>query len=490
MAKRQQFIFNDKTVGITTILFRNQSPILNIDKIVFFKETGLNGNWIKKEFKYSFDNIVWSSMRTLTQYNVSSIDFTNHPNFYMEILYTRANYNTAHINDFYLFYDSNNGTPVDPSVGPINADTLQGEPGSFYLDRANHTGPLSDLGVYNVTDGSGAGVYSHREDSSNGTNIYFKRIEGKGGVQVSDNSLGTIIIDASGISAGNTYINELSTAIGVGGIIQDSSFFYTPGKTFEETMEAMFYPTLYPTLTNPNNSFVIQSGANSLEEINDALTVVFYSSLNRGSISPAYGTNGFRSGDSSVFHYTGVDLPLSDRDDSGGNTQQIGPYTVLIGMQAGWTSAISYNEGDQPLDSIGNPYDTSLAAGTTSYKSVNFEGVYPIYATTVNIDVYTKQILYSMLNANNIVIPMRPESGGYKQSFDIANAWIGLPTDRRVRGIETFNTFAQIWEYQGGTENTSMTYWTETITNYSGVPYTRYTYNGIDRSSIQIRLKF
>jgi len=178
MATRQQFIFNNKTVGITTILFRNITALANVYKIVFFKETGLRGNWVKKEFRYSFDGIIWSSWNTLTQGNINQIDFTNHPEFFIEILYSRANYNTADIIDFYLFYNADSGTPVDPSVGPVNADTLQGEPGSFYLDRANHTEPYVDLEMYNVVDGSSAGVYSHKVDTSFGTDFYFKRIEG------------------------------------------------------------------------------------------------------------------------------------------------------------------------------------------------------------------------------------------------------------------------------------------------------------------------
>jgi hypothetical protein len=99
-----------------------------------------------------------------------------------------------------------------------------------------------------------------------------------------------------------------------------------------------------------------------------------------------------------------------------------------------------------------------------------------------------------MLSGNNIVFNMVTESGGNKQSFDIPDAWTGSPTNRPLQGIETYNGFSMNWEYEGGTAATSLAKWSTSPTTHTietnSVNYTRYTYNGVDRGSIQIRLKF
>ena len=149
---------------------------------------------------------------------------------------------------------------------------------------------------------------------------------------------------------------------------------------------------------------------------------------------------------------------------------------------------MTYNAGVQPFDSAGNPYDSSLAAGTTGSLSTSLEGVYPLYGTTIDISINSPQSLVSMLTENNIVFAMVPETDGYKQSFDIANAWIGSPTNRSIGDIETFNTVSNTWD------STGLSQWDSSAITHSiqsnTVNYTRYTYNGPNRSSIQIRLVF
>ena len=94
-----------------------------------------------------------------------------------------------------------------------------------------------------------------------------------------------------------------------------------------------------------------------------------------------------------------------------------------------------------------------------------------------------------MLTGNNIVLNMVAETGGNKQSFEIATDWLAV---RPLVGIQTFNTVSSTWEYQGGSANTSLTYWTvtdvtETIKGNT-VNYKKFTYNGTDRSATQIKI--
>jgi len=488
MATRQQFIFTEPTVGITTILFKNQNPLLNVLKIVFLKETGLSGNWLKKEYRYSFDDITWSTWRTLTQASLASISFSNNPNFYIEFLYTRENYNTAGIEDVYLFYDADVPTPPDPSTAIIDADLLQGQPGSFYLDRANFTGPYTDLIVDNVPDGSTAGVYSHRVDTSDGSEFYFKRIEGVG-IEVIDSSSGiiTLISDASG---GSSYENPDPVDETVGGIT-DGDYFFVGGKTFSETMEAIFYPLAFPSLTNPSSTFT--ENVAYLQKIGDSISIQFTSTLNRGSINPQYDADSpYRSGPGNTVYYGGSGLPGSVATSVSPNIQTVNPYVVIQGVQV-WTNYWSYDSGVQPFDSKGNPYDASLAAGNTSTDSVSLEGVYPLFGTTVDIATLTEQPLVSMITGDHIEFQMvaEPPFGTDRQKFDIPDTWLA---SRPLVSVQFYSDLESAWKYEGGSEFSSLTYWTtssETHIINGIVPYTRYSYNPVDKQGVVLyRLNF
>jgi len=184
---------------VKTIEFKTDAALLNVEKIRYFKEFELTGNFISKEFRYSWDNAIWSNWNTLTQGNLSSIAFRDNANFWLHVKYTRNGVGSGNIERWYIFYDSTIPTPPVPPGGSINADYLGGQPPSYYLDRENHFGPYTDLIVSNVADSSSAGVYLGRSDSSAGTELYFKGIKGVGGIVLTDNA-GIITIDSSGIS--------------------------------------------------------------------------------------------------------------------------------------------------------------------------------------------------------------------------------------------------------------------------------------------------
>jgi len=485
MATRYQFIFTNNTVGITTILFKNQNPILNVEKIAFYKETELTGSWLKKEYRYSFDDIVWSTWRTFTQAAVQGLDFANHPNFYIEVLYTRSNYNTAEIEDLYLFYDSTVPTPPDPSVGLIDADTLQGQPGSFYLDRANFTGPYTDLIVDNVPDGSTAGVYSHRIDTSIGSEFYFKRIEGGSGVTITDGSNGIITIDSSEGGGTSEYYNTNPVLETVGAIGAGETFF-DPAKDFGATMQAMFYPTLNPTLTPPSNG--LSHTPSGYQEIGDVITVALSATFSQGLISPQYSptSSSYRSGTGSTVYFQGPDVSIAiGSNPSSPRNYNVTGYEVSIGNQT-WNSYWDYKEGVQPYNSDGDPYDSSLAPGPTGSQTTTFEGVYSIYATISDIaDPDEKLLPLVSMFGNNIEISLPSETGGNKQSFDIPDAWWGAPTNRPLQGIEQYNYDTTIWNAL--IFNT----FTSSSVSHGAIGYKRYTYNAVGNIGDRlIRLKF
>jgi hypothetical protein len=216
-----QYQFIERQEFIKTIEFFNSSPLLNIQKITYFNEEGISGVFLNKEFRYSFDNAVWTNWNTLTQNNLSSINFNDNPNFWLQIRYTRAGISSGNIQRFYLFFESTVITPPVPAPTLTDADLLQGEPGLFYLDRVNQIGPYVGLTIKNIEDNNPltSGVYFSRTDGSLGSTFFFKKIKGKSGIIIEDVSDGLITLNLDASIAGGASHGK---NIGLG----DASLYY------------------------------------------------------------------------------------------------------------------------------------------------------------------------------------------------------------------------------------------------------------------------
>lgn len=228
-----------------------------------------------------------------------------------------------------------------------------------------------------------------------------------------------------------TYTNTDPSTVTVGGIPAGSTF---DAVTMQQMWTQLLYQELFPTLTAPSSGFTLTQAG--LQEIGATLTLNFSATFSRGSISPAYGTSGFRAGPSNTFNYTGTGLankPLVSLSDS--NT--VSNYVVTAGAQS-WTGSVSYDMGEQPLSNFGNPYQTPLAAGTTGTVTRTITGVLASYATSSNIATLTKQALVA--NGTAIVVDLVAESGGNKQIVEIPALW-GTTTV-----LEQFNTLNNTYE--------------------------------------------
>ena len=334
----------------------------------------------------------------------------------------------------------------------------------------------------NIGDGD-VSIYAVKQ----GDALQFRELKGGTNVtlSVSDN---TITIDSSG--GGATYQSTLDPATeapeDVGGISAGTTVGDLLGSSFTEFVDDLLFPTVNPTFVNPNNSF--NDNVNNLQEIGAVINIQFTASFNRGQILLGGVFQDFRSGFANTYQYTGTGL-IDVSSNSANNIQTVNSYSVLQGNQS-WQSRTGYDEGPQPVDSKGDDFGSPLAAGYTGYKSTSIEGVYPLYGTTVSINTLTKRSLVSMISGNNITFSLVAEVGG-KQKIDIPVPWT---TSRPLVGIQTFNTFASTWEYQGGNAAQSLTFWTTSATTQTVqgniINYTRYTYNGTDRSDVQVRLVF
>jgi hypothetical protein len=280
----------------------------------------------------------------------------------------------------------------------------------------------------------------------------------------------------------------------VGGIPAGTTVYDLTNDSLRTILNDLLFPTVAPTLNAPTYSFTDNIAA--LQEIGAGISGAFTSSFNRGSIYNGAVYQNYRSGLPNQYTYTdaSANTLLDDiSTNSLSDVNNVTGYLVKIGTQT-FTGRVYYDIGPQPLDNKGNPSGSPLAAGSIGPYSTNFEGIYPLFGTTVTIGTLTQQTAVSMLTGNNVQISLVAESGGNKQKFEIPDAWTGAPTNRPLTGVLTFNTVSSQWEYELGTAPLSLTRWTTSAVNETiqgnSINYTQYTYNSTDRSAVLIRLVF
>tara|TARA_B100000900_G_scaffold130893_1_gene110714 strand:- start:426 stop:1559 length:1134 start_codon:yes stop_codon:yes gene_type:complete len=351
---------------------------------------------------------------------------------------------------------------------------------------------LSDLidATYNPSLVAGTNVTLNTVTTPSGTTITVNATGGGSGVVTSLTTTGT-----SGPATLNTTTGVLNIPVYGGGVGSYTNLTPTPqpfpgnspfdniaagttfnNQTFEEMMNKMLYPTLTPTLTNPSSTFVLSQAG--FREVNETTPLNFSSTFNRGSISPAYsGGPSNRSGLPNTYNYTGTGVS-SNSSTSLSDSESVGSYTVLQGSQS-WTGSVSYDAGQQPLDSVGGNFGSPLPAGTTSAITRTITGVYPVFATTSSLGVMTKQSLQGM--TTNITVDVVTESGGggAKQKIDIPNAW------STITGVQQFNTLSGTFDTINLSTFTQSAV-TQTIQG-AVVNYTRFTHNGATIGARKLR---
>jgi len=236
------------------------------------------------------------------------------------------------------------------------------------------------------------------------------------------------------------------------------------GKNALEVLDLAINAELFPTkLSAPTYSFSITPSG--LQEVGSTHFIGFTRTFDRGSISPQYQSESpYRAG--TLIDYT--------------ETGHFGveEYQVLLGANT-WTSRANYNAGVQPKGSKGTNYQSPLAAGSTAIVTQTITGVYPVYATTANISLYTKLGLLAH-GADIDVNKMVAETAGAKQSIRIPQEW------------GTIASLQQLNELSGQWDNIDLSTFTKTAVqltiNGSTVNYWEYTHNGATIGSR--RLKF
>jgi len=177
----------------------------------------------------------------------------------------------------------------------------------------------------------------------------------------------------SQISSGGTYNLQSPAAICVGGICVG---YVLTGKTAFQIFQDLLVPTLYPAFVAPSESASI-SPSGTFEIGCSIATLCITGTFNRGTIIPAYGTDGFRSGPATCYVFTGCQIAASYACNASSLTKCATSYVVCASQT--WTVSTCFSAGCQPKDSKGGNYGSVCGPGQTSAPTATITGIYPYY---------------------------------------------------------------------------------------------------------------
>ena len=279
---------------------------------------------------------------------------------------------------------------------------------------------------------------------------------------------GTIyfITDEEGGGGGSGVLTEdLVATVSVGGITSGTKF--DKGTSLEDILVALLSPILYPTFVNPSAS-IIATGTKLIEK-GGSLDVTFTITFDRGSINPAYGTSGYRSGVATSYSLDST-------------TQSTNTFTKTITeAKTKYQGSVAYAEGEQPKDSNGNNYSYPLPSGSVTTNTITYEFVNAIWANISDISTIEKLSLISKsAKQKDMVFPAQTVSN--PEVFDIPASW-------SVTAVQVKNDLSG--EYEDASSQFTITDITHNDAGGTPTAYKRYTFNmGMATGSRSVRVKW
>lgn len=271
-------------------------------------------------------------------------------------------------------------------------------------------------------------------------------------------------ISGQGGSSGLT--DSLTTSVTVGGITSGTT--YAEGTSLEDILRDMLNPVAYPTLTNP--SVGLTGTGSKLLEVGDTLTATFTAVFNRGLISPAYGTSGYRAG-------VATGYSLNEGTEQVSNTWD---ETVTENNNTFKASA-SYEAGEQPKDSIGRNYSSPLPAGSVESSTITYKFDNAMWANTSAITTVAKLSLidHTATKQRDMVFPA--QTAANPEIFDVPASWT-------VTAVQVRNDLSG--QYEDASAQFTVTDTTHEDAAGNTVNYKRYTFNlgyGTGARTVKVR---
>ena len=280
-------------------------------------------------------------------------------------------------------------------------------------------------------------------------------------------AVGVFEVTTGGSGGGSAELtDDLTASVTVGGITSGTT--YEEGTSLEDILRDMLDPIAYPTLTNPSVS--LAGSGSKLLETGATLAVTLTATFNRGSINPAYGTSGYRSG-----AVTGYSL-------NSGASQQGNTWSETVSaINKTFKCVASYAAGEQPKDSKGNNYSSPLAAGSVESGNVTYDFVDAMWANTAAIGTIAKLSLVAK-SAKQRDMQFPAQTVANPEVFDIPASWT-------VTAVQVKNDLSG--QYEDASDQFTVTDTTHNDAAGNSVNYKRYTFNkGFDTGARTVRVKW
>ena len=243
------------------------------------------------------------------------------------------------------------------------------------------------------------------------------------------------------------------------------------GKTVEEIMMIMLFGIMQPTITIPK--FQIQyTGEKNLIAYTEQI-INGYLIFDRGEIRVPNGVTEARAGAPTYYTVNGQDIASTETEVSFSLslTPTLGENVV--------TASVTFEEGPQPVDSLGNPFDAPYPAGTLTTELI----LNGISSLTTENDSPIEFQYFEAEDGEGYQAIAAAETDDLKQSFK-------LLAMTELLGIKQFNPLSQVWEWIGGSAEASLKTFDTTIIQ-GATPeetYIVYVHNGSIKGQRELRL--
>ena len=278
-----------------------------------------------------------------------------------------------------------------------------------------------------------------------------------------------------GIYTSEIVDTDLEMPSAVGGISKGTTVGDLNGKSYNQMFDDLLFPTVNPTFTNPSATIKFTDYAATQEVgATGPTNANFVTNFDKGQII----LNGVKQADRAGNLISGNSFIYVNNDPE---TQAL-PGTVAEGNTT-FKYRAAYEAGPQPKDNKGNNFGSPLSAGTVDSSAITLNGTYPWYASTVTAGTLTKQKLIAW---NATPGQMTTERFVLQPHTSAAKQQIKVP--REITQMQMLNTVSQQMEVIGfGDWEKSEA---DEDVNEINHHYYTYSYNGADRGSVTLLIKF
>ena len=220
-------------------------------------------------------------------------------------------------------------------------------------------GPI--VGVISGYVGDGTFVLFH-EDVEPGDQLYNSSVPS-----------GTVTVEDHGGIPANTDVDTLSNGT----------------NTLSDILDQILFPAICPTAPSgvPSIAFTSSPADNSLFLVGETIDIDFTTgAANLGLWNTSDGSSQVYQGDIITSTLTGPNALNQDLIVTNNNPENpsVTGHTIVQGSGAGntWTLTTIFAAGTDPVDNFGDTCDGLAPGSTTKISSIDFEGVYPVFAGT------------------------------------------------------------------------------------------------------------